>query len=380
MLSEDFYPKTSGGAFTDTAVASTVAKEGNKVTVLTFRNGNTSREEQHQGATIRRPVRPLFYDHEINSIPNIVGRIIATVGLLLATLSYLWNEDVDVIYSTNHFFHPVASISAALFRIPVVSFIAYTPSLNPEKKSFKNPLYIFEQINMRYFLGDVILCRNPEIAKVAKRYNSGSDVQVAHGVVNSDTVLSVSENRSSETYREWLSEEAAINADSKIITFVGRFVDIKQPEIAAGTLSELPPDYELIYIGDGDKKERVEQFVHEEGLDDRVHFFGAVPHEDVIKVLLASDSLILTSRMESYPTVVFEALSCSCSVVAPPIGILPHLEISETRLQIAEHENLNQAITKVEEGSDEVDQRMLSEYSVSSLGKQVHDSFTRLVG
>jgi len=60
QLSEDYYPKTSGGAFADFHVSKEVAARGDSITVFTPRPKDSPRREVVDGVEIRRPVSRIF--------------------------------------------------------------------------------------------------------------------------------------------------------------------------------------------------------------------------------------------------------------------------------------------------------------------------------
>lgn len=380
FFSEDFHPITAGGAFEDTNVATAAVEAGHTITVLTFRSEDLSSEEIHQDLKIERPIKPPFINREINSPLNILGRILGAMSLILIGGVYLWRRDFDVLYSTNHIAHPVASLLSLLFRIPLVSFVAYTPSLNPDNRELTNPLFIFEQVNFRLFMGDIVYCRNPEVQGIIQSYNRRSKVELAHGILNEQAIRSTADNLASKGYtpRQWLAKRTDIDPDSKIISFVGRFSTLKRPEIAVKTIAELPSDYELVFVGDGTRRHAVEIAVEELGVEDQVHFLGLVPHDEAIRTLIASDHLLLTSEVESYPTVVFEALACSCTIAAPPIGILPHLDFPEHQLRLTYSEDFATAIKELSDGESGLNEGVLEAFSINRFGQEVSAAFIEI--
>lgn len=380
ILAEDFFPITSGGAFEDKQVASKAVEEGHEVCVVTSRSSDMKPREYHQGVEIRRPLQAPFVEHEINSPLNFFGRLFVSVLILFYCLFLLMGRRFDIVYSTNHVFHFCGWVLTKLFSTSLVSYVAYTPSLNPENKFIANPLYILEQINFRFFMGKIVFCRNPQIQKRITSYNPHSSVRMSHGIVNASSIDSaiaeVEQNPTSP--REWLSNQIDIKSESKLIAFAGRLVEIKRPVRAVDVIADLSIDYELIFVGSGDQRQEIESAIKNHRVEDRVHFLGMVPHNDAIRTMLASDYLLLTSKVESYPTVVFEALACSCAVVAPPVGILPHLSISNDRLRLEDKTKLAEAFEGLSTGECSVNSDILEEYSIGSFAKDILQSFEEL--
>ena len=113
-------------------------------------------------------------------------------------------------------------------------------------------------------------------------------------------------------------EELNISADKKVILFVGRFTDIKNPLYAIDVIKEchiLDDLFEGLICGDGRIADRVQSKIQSEGLSDCVHLLGN--REDVNELYMAADYLIMPSLFEGFPFVLVEAqcsgLKCICS-------------------------------------------------------------------
>lgn len=76
------------------------------------------------------------------------------------------------------------------------------------------------------------------------------------------------------------------------------------------------PRARLLLIGDGPLRPSLEQRAAELGLGRHVRFLGTVPNERLPRYLAAADLFVLPSRLESWGTVMLEALACGTPVVA----------------------------------------------------------------
>lgn len=77
------------------------------------------------------------------------------------------------------------------------------------------------------------------------------------------------------------------------------------------------PHLHLVVVGDGPKREDLQEIVRWAGLSDRVHLAGAVPYEEVPNWLTAADFFVIASTAESHPLAVLEALAAGL----PALGI-----------------------------------------------------------
>lgn len=83
------------------------------------------------------------------------------------------------------------------------------------------------------------------------------------------------------------------------------------PHLLAGL-----PKARLVMVGEGDDRPRLERLAQRLGIQGRVHFIGAVPHEKVRDYYLAADLFLFPSTSETQGIVVLEALAAGLPVVA----------------------------------------------------------------
>jgi glycosyltransferase involved in cell wall biosynthesis len=88
-------------------------------------------------------------------------------------------------------------------------------------------------------------------------------------------------------------------------------------EMAASIHRELPAAHFLI-IGDGPRRESLEQLARDLGIERSVHFLGS--RDDVPSLLSATDVFALTSHNEANPVSILEAMSIGRPVVATDVG------------------------------------------------------------
>jgi glycosyltransferase involved in cell wall biosynthesis len=77
------------------------------------------------------------------------------------------------------------------------------------------------------------------------------------------------------------------------------------------------PDHDLLLVGAGPERARLEQQAVRLGISPRVHFAGF--RADVPEILAASDVLLLPSRWEGMPNVVLEAMAAGKPIVATDV-------------------------------------------------------------
>ncbi|MBK8980254.1 MAG: glycosyltransferase family 4 protein [Planctomycetes bacterium] len=115
---------------------------------------------------------------------------------------------------------------------------------------------------------------------------------------------------------------------------VGHLVARKGHDLAIRTLLELP-DSDLLIVGDGIERHRLELLTQELGLADRVRFLGARPHAELGRYYGAADALLLASSREGWANVLLEAMACGTPAVATHVGGSPEVVSSSEAGELA---------------------------------------------
>ena len=368
LLAEDFYPKESGGAFIDWNTAKHLADAGDHVTVVTPRDEGTPSRETVDGVDIRRPSRGIKADTPPNSLRGQLRRILFMLLVIPYLINLIRKEKLDLVYSTNHLLHPVAALMSAIFRLPHVSFVGYSPSIR-SNVSLTHPLVLLERMNFRLFMGDCALCQTPSVYEELVR-RSDANVERVDGTVDADAVRSALD---SETDSELETDKTGTR-----LIFVGRFAELKNPTEMSTIIARLPLTYSLVMIGDGPQRPAIENAIRKENVQDRVDLAGRLSHEQTLRAIHDADLLVLPSEVDAYPTVVFEALALNTPVLATPVGVLP--TIDHRNLTTAPLRNFSNCIPDIETtGHRGIDEETLRQFSVERFATSVRDHMTEVM-
>lgn len=109
-----------------------------------------------------------------------------------------------------------------------------------------------------------------------------------------------------------------MNLYGDVVASVGHLTDRKGHEFVLEALAELK-DATLLIAGSGENREALEAQALRLGLQDKVRFLGAVPHEKLAEIYNAADVLALASDREGWPNVLLEAMACGTPAVATPV-------------------------------------------------------------
>ena len=103
------------------------------------------------------------------------------------------------------------------------------------------------------------------------------------------------------------------------IVYIGRLASYKRPEVVIKALSSLPSSVAFDIIGDGPKRQYLEDLVDSLYLRDRVFFHGRIDEESKLKILKLSSVLCLPSisSNEAFGIVQLEAMAAGI----PPLAV-----------------------------------------------------------
>lgn len=119
---------------------------------------------------------------------------------------------------------------------------------------------------------------------------------------------------------ESFENQSEINFENKenLISFVGR-LDKEKNVIALLEIfrdANIPSDWKLQIIGDGNERKNLEQFAEKNQLKEKVIFHGTKTSEEILSLLRKSKIFGLTSLKEAFGNVLVEAMFCGNAIIS----------------------------------------------------------------
>ena len=111
-----------------------------------------------------------------------------------------------------------------------------------------------------------------------------------------------------------MSEE--IGEGEKIVLMVAAMREQKDHETLIRASKLLPQEYRIIFVGEGERMEEVQNYARENG-SASILFLGR--RADVPSIMKASDVFVLSSKWEGFGLVVVEAAATGLPVVASDV-------------------------------------------------------------
>jgi glycosyltransferase involved in cell wall biosynthesis len=137
--------------------------------------------------------------------------------------------------------------------------------------------------------------------------------------------------------REDARRELGIAPDTFAIGWVGRLSVEKGADVAVRALAEPRlADARLSFVGDGAERESLRELARELGVSDRVTWHGT--RANAAPLLTAFDVLVISSRTEGTPIVLFETMAAGTPIVAARVGGVPDV-VSETEASLVPPED-----------------------------------------
>lgn len=114
--------------------------------------------------------------------------------------------------------------------------------------------------------------------------------------------------------------------DATIVLSVGHMTERKGFQLLTEAYARLGRvDVILVIVGDGEQRAELEALRSSLGLEDRIHFPGAVRNEHLPPWYQAADVFVLASSREGWPNVLCEAQACGLPAVATKVWGIPEI-------------------------------------------------------
>ena len=166
---------------------------------------------------------------------------------------------------------------------------------------------------------DLFCCVSNDIARSAARWHTVPKAKI-DVVTNGIDTGRYSKQHCGDEIRSSLG----IPLDAPVIGSVARLDEVKRQDLlihAVAKLGKEHDDVQLLLVGDGAWRRRLEELAAELNIASRVHFAGYQDRTE--RYLAALDIFALTSRLEGLPLVLLEAGAVGLPVVSSAVGGIP---------------------------------------------------------
>jgi glycosyltransferase involved in cell wall biosynthesis len=128
--------------------------------------------------------------------------------------------------------------------------------------------------------------------------------------------------------------QLGLSPDHQVLLSIGEMTTRKGFHRVIEALAQLQQkNIQLVLIGDGRERTRLEQLVNDLKIESQVRFIGNVAHEALTPWYQAADIFVLASSREGWPNVLCEAQASGLPIVATKLWGIPEI-VSDDRLGI----------------------------------------------
>lgn len=138
-------------------------------------------------------------------------------------------------------------------------------------------------------------------------------------------------------------EEFGLKKEDIILTMIARFSKQKDHETLIRTIKELPSNYKLLLLGEGELKEELIKLTQKLEIKNRVQFLGF--RKDGAEILKMSDIGILSSNFEGLSLSAIEVMASGCPLIAS--RVLGLEEMVDGVGVLYEHKNIDDFKNKI---------------------------------
>ncbi|MCA9319022.1 glycosyltransferase family 1 protein [Candidatus Saccharibacteria bacterium] len=244
-------------------------------------------------------------DYE-DEITQLGGRIVRTPDVkdvgILAHIQHLRRiiaeYNIDVVHAHTYYNSLFSLIAATLSGVLRIAHSHSTQS-EPNPNLAKRVYFLVSKIGIELFANKFVACGN-EAGRAL--YMPWRKFQVINNGINIKDFVYDQDNRNS------IRTELGINKNATVLMHAGRFAEVKNHDFLIDTFAEYQkydPKSQLILVGDGPLRKKMEDKVEKLNLSNAVKFLGL--RSDVYRIYSAADAFVFPSIFEGLPVVLIEA-------------------------------------------------------------------------
>lgn len=340
IFSDTFPPQIDGVASVAYESACQLAKRGHEVSVFIPKD-NLRRKEQLEKKwefeVIEMPSLPFF------GYPS--HRFGLGIGIGVRRLR---KKNVDIIHTHTPFSVGWEAVfTAKFFGVPLVGthHTFYDHYLRYIKLDYEWGKKASWKYIVRYYnLCDQVISPSRALARELKKHGLRKSISVLANPIDIDFFRPVSDLVQKEKTKKKLGVKG------KMLIYVGRVSyekSIDQVIKAFGRAIKIIPDLNLVIVGDGPEKEKLENLADRLKIRKNLKFTGYLRGKELLETLRAADIFITASKSENMPVSILEAMSAGLPVIGVDALGIPEIVQDGKNGFIATPDNTREMAEKI---------------------------------
>ena len=314
MLTWEYPPRVVGGISKVVYdLSHRLIKDGHQVTVVTYRDGDTSYYEDDEGINVYRVDNYMIHPN------NFVDWIMQLNFNMVAKASELMNKfgKFDVIHAHDWLVSYAAKSLKEAYDVPMVATIHATENGRNSGIHDETQRYINDsEWQLTYEASEVIVNSNYMKNEIQRIFGLPYDkINVIPNGVKLDKFEGI--ERDYDLRRQYAMD------NEKIILYVGRLVYEKGVQNLIGAMPKILENYhdsKLVICGRGGMMDELKQEVHNLGIDEKVYFVGYCDAAKVQKMYINADIAVFPSTYEPFGIVALEGMLSGTPTVVSDVG------------------------------------------------------------
>ncbi|MEH7111507.1 glycosyltransferase family 4 protein [Neobacillus niacini] len=278
----------------EVGLAKALAKRGYSVFIFLLNSELKKRNEEIVSENIR--------------IVHVPAKNIVNHGFFKCSVLLDYEINILQLQSDNQIYAPHVMKFCKKHKINFYNYIGtvFSDSKNYLKRILMNS---FSRRNIGYFSEHSTFVKTPHVKDQLKTMGV-RNIEVLPVGLDFNVIPQVLESKNA------LRKMLGLPIKKKILAFVGRLEEYKQPLDILKLMHKLDDRYFLLLIGKGSLKEILFSKIREYKLEGRVKYLEAVPNQEMHSYYKAIDCLINMNQHEIFGMSILEAMYQECPVVA----------------------------------------------------------------
>ena len=314
MLSWEYPPRVVGGISRVVHdLSHKLVKDGQDVTVVTYRDGDTPYFEDDDGVKVYRVDNFMIAPNNfIDWVMQLNFNMIAKTGEIIAK-----EGKFDVIHAHDWLAAYAAKTLKTSYEIPMICTIHATEAGRNNGIRTDMQKYINDtEWLLTYEASEVIVNSNYMKSEIQRLF--GLPFEKINVVPNG-----VNLNNFNNVYRDYDFRRRFAMDNEKIILFMGRLVYEKGIQHLIAAMPKILDHYhdvKLVIAGKGGMLDELKAQANNLGISQKVYFAGYLNSKDVQKMYRCADISVFPSTYEPFGIVALEAMLAGVPVVVSDIG------------------------------------------------------------